>query len=87
MKKILPFLYAIISAGFGILTLYLSTSESTEAVVPGVPQKNEESLSIQLNHGKKWQVNIEMKPYITEEQNLLNAYDKGNYKMLAKQLK
>lgn len=64
-----------------------NSNESPEAVAPEVPQQKDESQPNQLNVGEKWQVNIEMKPYIIEGQNLLNAYDKGDYKMLAKQLK
>lgn len=46
--------------------------------------------AIQLNNGEKWQVNNEMKPYVTDAEKILDAYivaqDTG-YHSLAAQLK
>ncbi|WP_027376501.1 hypothetical protein [Kaistella palustris] len=46
---------------------------------------HDESVRLELNNGEKWAVNPEMKPYIAESENLLNAYDKekGDYQKLA----
>lgn len=46
--------------------------------------------AIELNQGEKWAVNDEMKPFITESENLITAYNTAgstDYKTLASQLK
>jgi len=50
---------------------------------------NETSEVIELNNGNKWLINIEMKPFITEGQKLVDAFIKNNsteYAALAKNL-
>lgn len=49
-----------------------------------------ESENMQLNQGKKWLVNEEMKPFILESETILNDYIKSNssdFRTLAEQLK
>lgn len=48
----------------------------------------EDGVKLELNHGAKWPVNNEMKPFIAETETQLNAYKavNGDYKMLAKNL-
>jgi hypothetical protein len=43
-------------------------------------------ITIALNNGKKWEVNVEMTLLILEAENILNEYSKGDYKELAEQL-
>ncbi len=45
-------------------------------------------VKLELNNGAKWAVNNEMKPFVTETETLLNAYNSetGDYKMLATNL-
>ncbi len=50
----------------------------------------EHSETIQLNRGEKWVVNNEMKPFVSEGENLVNSYlknEQNDYKALASQLK
>lgn len=42
--------------------------------------------TIALNNGQKWTVNAEMKPYVTEAEQLLQQYNGSGYKALADQL-
>ena len=50
--------------------------------------EHNESVKLELNKGAKWTVNNEMKPFVTETETLLNAYNSetGDYKMLATNL-
>ncbi len=50
---------------------------------------NENSAGIELNNGEKWEVNKEMKPYVSNSQELLNDYienQKNDYVALAEDL-
>ena len=49
---------------------------------------HKEAVKLELNNGAKWVVNNEMKPFVTETETLLNAYNSetGDYKMLATNL-
>src|SRR5690554_4490896 len=50
---------------------------------------NESSDALELNEGEKWIVNEEMKPFVSEQEALLNAYVQSNqsdYETLAEQL-
>ena len=49
---------------------------------------HKEGVKLELNNGAKWVVNNEMKPFVTETETLLNAYNSetGDYKMLATNL-
>ena len=49
--------------------------------------QSSEDVAIELNNGEKWMVNAEMTPFILEGETILKAYNNGDYKMLAKQLK
>lgn len=50
--------------------------------------EHEEHTKLDLNNGKKWAVNDEMKPFVAEIETQLNAYEpkNGDYKMLASNL-
>ncbi|WP_017258286.1 hypothetical protein [Pedobacter arcticus] len=51
---------------------------------------DEEANAIQLNHGEKWVVNNEMKPFVLEGENLVNGYLENNdtdHKILAEEIK
>lgn len=51
---------------------------------------DEDDNAVQLNHGEKWAVNNEMKPFVLEGENLVNTYmqtKQTDYKQLANQLK
>jgi len=47
--------------------------------------EHEAHTKLDLNNGKKWAVNDEMKPFVAETETQLNAYEpkNGDYKMLA----
>lgn len=49
---------------------------------------HQEGVKLELNNGAKWIVNNEMKPFVTETETQLNAYNSetGDYKMLATNL-
>lgn len=49
-----------------------------------------DSVGIKLNHGEKWLVNNEMKPFVQESEAILNEYldkKKTDYQVLSMQLK
>jgi hypothetical protein len=47
----------------------------------------QEALQIELNNGQKWNVNLEMTPYILEAEQILLQYKGNDYNALAEQLK
>lgn len=51
-------------------------------------EDQDESVKLQLNKGEKWEVNNEMKPFITETETLLSNYkpENGDYTILATNL-
>ena len=89
MKKVIVF-------GLGIMLLWScnnATEKSTmhqETESHAEHHHDENSEVIELNNGKKWLVNEEMKPFVLKGEELVNAYIQNNqtdYKALAQQVK
>ena len=89
MKKVIVF-------GLGIMLLWScnnATEKSTmhqETESHAEHHHDENSEVIELNNGKKWLVNEEMKPFVLKGEELVNTYiqdGKTDYKTLAEQLK
>lgn len=86
----------ILTFAIGSLMLYScgnstneKTKNKTETNEHKVHHDDKDSEAIQLNHGQKWSVNEEMKPFINEAEEILNQYTESkssNYKTLAAQL-
>lgn len=100
MKRIIIQIIGIITFLFAITIIYSDSKiqakeEKTQNIENTNNKENKENkenkvnIKIQLNNGKKWQINKEMKPYIKKSQSILNDYvknKKNNYKQLASKL-
>lgn len=67
----------------------VSETEENHTETQAEHHHNESSDALELNGGEKWIVNEEMKPFVSEQEALLNAYVQSNQsdnKALAEQL-
>ena len=71
-----------------IITLLIFSLVTVSACKENNEVKASENIStLQLDNGKKWRMNAEMKAYIQKTEYLLNSYDgKSDYRILARDL-